>query len=260
MDSLLVLKAILLGIIEGLTEFIPASSTGHLILAGHWLQFPAHLASTFEITIQLGAILAVVILYKNIFRPFIYPKNWRSPLAINIMIATLPALGIGALTHTFIKAHLFSPTTVAIGLGIGGILMILVDKTHPPLGQTDSIDTITTKQALFIGIAQCAALWPGTSRSGATIVGGILTGLSAQTAAQFSFIIAVPIMIAAVTYDLIKTAPTLNNSDLSLIIIGFVTAFMVALLAIKVFLHLLKKWRLTPFGIYRIILAILVLL
>lgn len=260
MDSLLLLKAVLLGIVEGLTEFIPVSSTGHLILTGHWLAFPSHLSGTFDIAIQLGAILAVVVLYKDIFKPFVNPKNWGSPLGKNIIIATIPALLFGAFAHGFIKQYLFSPTTVAIGLGIGGIIMIIVDKTITNPHKNDSIDSITPKQALFIGISQCVALWPGTSRSGATIIGGMLTGLSTQTAAQFSFIIAVPIMIAAVTYDLCKTATSISMNDGLLITIGFITAFIVALLAIKTFLHLLKKWKLTPFGIYRIALAIWVLL
>ncbi len=260
MDILIIFKAIILGIIEGVTEFIPVSSTGHLILVGDLLSFPKPLADTFNIAIQLGAILAVVVLYWDIFKPFLKPRNWLSPLAVRIIIATLPALAIGSVAHTAIKTYLFSPAIVGIGLGIGGVIMIAVDRWLPGINRTGSLDDITPKNALVIGFSQCLAMWPGTSRSGATMVAGMFCGLSNETAAKFSFIIAVPVMAAAVSYDLLKAAPTLSADGFELIAIGFVVSFIVALFAIKTFLKLLQRWRLTPFGLYRIALSLIILL
>ena len=253
-------SAVILGIIEGLTEFVPISSTGHLILIGDALSFQMGNLATFNIAIQLGAILSVVFVYKDRFSILINPKNWFSDLGLKIFLAILPALFFGFLLHAYIKEFLFSSLTVIYALIVGGIIMLVVDFIKTDDSQcTTSIDELTFKQACVIGIAQCFALWPGMSRSGSTIVGGLLSGLNYKTAADFSFIISVPVMFAAVTYDLLKTAPLLSSHDLTLILIGFVVSFVVAYFAIVTFLKLLVRFKLLPFAIYRLCIGLLLL-
>lgn len=254
------LIAVLLGIVEGLTEFIPVSSTGHLIIVGKWLGFTGSFASTFDIAIQLGAILAVVCLYRRYFISVCHPKNWTKS-TLRIAVAILPVLILGAGTHKFIKAHLFTPTTVAIGLAVGSLAMIGVDlwsRRQPDRGI--SIDHMSIRHAIIIGMCQCAALWPGVSRSGATVVGGLLAGLSIQTSAQFSFIIAVPVMMAATGLDIISAFHGLSTPELVLIALGFGTAFLVAWASIQLFLNLLGRFRLIPFAAYRLVVAVIVFL
>lgn len=250
-----IFKAIILGVLEGLTEFIPVSSTGHLILAGEALNFQTANLETFSISIQLGAILAVVVLYWSFFKKFLKPAHWIGREMKLILVAITPALLFGFLLHDFIKNVLFSSITVVAALVIGGIIMIAVDKLK---GHSDtlSIDTVSFKQAAIIGLAQCAALWPGMSRSGSTIVGGILSGLDYATAARFSFIISVPVMIAAVSYDLLKSAGALTTTDIQLIGVGLIVSFLVAILAIKWFMKVLVRFELAPFGIYRILIGL----
>jgi undecaprenyl-diphosphatase len=254
------IQAIIEGIVEGLTEFAPVSSTGHLILVGDLIGFTGDKAKTFEIFIQLGSILAVVVLYfKRFLSLFGLAKiqGEKHPLnLLHIIIAALPAVILGFLLHDFIKEKLFSPTTVLIGLVAGGILLIIADKKRKPT-QSDSIDSISYKQAFQIGLFQCLALWPGFSRSGSTISGALLIGAGYKASAEFSFILAVPMMIGATGLDLIKSLNTLSTSDIPLFLTGFVTAFVVALLAIVFFLKLLQRVKLTPFAIYRFILAAL---
>ena len=253
------LGAIVLGVIEGLTEFIPVSSTGHLILVTQVMSLSVGSSTaTFNIAIQLGAILAVLVLYRRRFCDLIKPKNWGSPLQIKILIAIFPALTLGFFLHKMIKEVLFTSETVIFALIIGGILMILVDvmMSQKKL-KTTSLDRISYFQALGVGFAQCFALWPGMSRSGSTIVGGLLGKMDYKVAAEFSFLIAVPVMIAAVVYDLIKTLPFLTLNDFLLIGVGFLVSFVVAMLAIVSFLKLLIRFRLIPFGVYRIIIGIL---
>lgn len=255
-DSLI---AIILGIIEGLTEFIPVSSTGHLILAGDALSFKNAHSATFDIAIQLGAILAVVVLYRQFFWETFKPSAWFSPNMNKILLAMTPVMGVAFFAYSAIKTYLFSSFTVAIGLIIGGVIMIIVEKWVNPTPTTHEIDDMSYKQALGVGIAQCFSLWPGTSRSGATIVGGLLTGLSYKLAARFSFIVAVPVMTIAVAYDMLKSMSHITLYDLQLIGIGFVVSFIVALIAIKTFINWLNKTKLVPFAIYRILLALFVL-
>ncbi|MCA0445038.1 MAG: undecaprenyl-diphosphate phosphatase [Bacteroidetes bacterium] len=264
------IASIILGIVEGLTEFIPVSSTGHLILAHHLLFGGEQMEgfwSTFEVVIQLGAILAVVVLYKDRFlslfgfnraagEPFPAIRSLFLPESgmglIHIAIAIAPAFLFGFLLHGTIKAHLFSPLTVIIGLVIGGVIMVWVAGRkieHP----SDSLDEVSYKQAAWIGIGQCLSLWPGVSRSGATIISGILTGLSQKTAAEFSFIVAVPVMIAATGYDFLKSYQYFNSENLMVLAVGFVVSFIVAVAAIKWFVSFLGKVGLGPFGWYRII-------
>lgn len=256
-----IFKAIILGIIEGLTEFIPVSSTGHLILAGDFLTFTTANTATFDIAIQLGAILAVVVLYKDFFRDLFKPKNWFSKESINILIAITPALLAGFLAHSYIKKYLFSSFTVAIGLLVGAILMIIAQLRHKTaMNNTNSVQDITMKQAFTVGCFQCLALWPGMSRSGSTIIGGLVSKMNYEISAKFSFIIAVPVMVAAVSYDLLKSAASLTLNDLFLIFIGFIISFFIAILAIKWFLNILKKFKLIPFAAYRIVLSLIIFL
>ncbi len=253
-----IIIAIIMGIVEGLTEFAPVSSTGHLILAGNLLNFQGETAKTFEIVIQLGSILAVVVVFwKRLWSLFGFYKDTyanRHLNLIHVIIAMLPAVIVGLILHDFIKSYLFSAGTVVIGLVAGGILMIFADVKHDS-EESQSLDQLTYRQAFYIGLFQCLALWPGFSRSGATISGGILSGTNHRTAAEFSFIVAVPMMFAASGLDLFESMNSLSSSDLPLFIVGFITAFIVAMLAIVYFLKLLSRVKLIPFAIYRFILA-----
>ncbi len=248
-----VFKAIILGITEGLTEFLPISSTGHLILVGHWIKFES---PTFDIAIQLGAILAVVVLYRSFFFSLPFKKKELKLIAI----AITPALLLGFLCHSAIKHYLFGTFTVIMALLVGGVIMLLVEYLLPYKPTTTDISDISYKQAAIVGVAQCASLWPGMSRSGSTIVGGLIAKLDYETSAKFSFIISVPIMIAATGYDLLKSYHLLTQSDLSLIGVGFLVSFIVGYLAIVTFIKLLVRWKLAPFAIYRIVLAAILLL
>lgn len=249
------LIAAFMGLIEGITEFIPVSSTGHLIVAGHLLLLQGPSASTFEVFIQLGAILAVVVVYRKKFLQLASFKREAGFKGLNglvlLALTTLPALAAGALAHGFIKRHLFNPATVAVGLGVGGIAILLVEKLmRGP--KRFGLDNLTWKDALLIGLFQCLALWPGTSRSACTILGAMLLGVDRKTAAEYSFFAAVPVMCAAVSFDLYKSAPLLSPSDMGVFAVGFAAAFLFALLAIKFFIRLLGKHTLIPFGWYRI--------
>src|SRR5918992_1360828 len=225
------LYAVILGVVEGLTEFIPVSSTGHLIVAGHLLDFDGPRAATFEVFIQLGAILAVVVLYKERFSrlcTYSCSSGLTGPRGLILLALTsLPALGVGAVSHGFIKEYLFNPTTVALGLGVGG-LGILVTERFLPRTKKSGLDALHYKDAVAIGLFQCLALWPGMSRSACTIVGGMAVGIERDTAAQYSFLAAVPVMFAATLFDLYKTLPILQGSDVPMFGIGFVVSFVAA--------------------------------
>lgn len=249
---------VILGIVEGLTEFLPVSSTGHLILASELLGFHGEKAKTFDIVIQLGSILAVVIVFwKRLWS--LVGVGKRKPGGLNllhIIIACLPASVLGLLVHSAIKEHLFSYQTVLIGLVAGGILLIVAEKFHRPI-TTHSLDEVTYKQALYIGLFQILSLWPGFSRSGSTIAGGMITGADRKVASEFTFIVAVPIMISATGLDLFKSWDSLSSSDIPLFAAGFITAFIVALAAIVTFLKLISKIPLTYFAYYRFALAVI---
>ena len=256
-----IIIAIFLGFVEGLTEFIPVSSTGHLILAGNLLGLSGEKEATFDIVIQLGAILAVVALYPGRFLGLLKKgelgfSGWNG--IIILAVACLPAFILGALFHSTIKRLLFSPTTVAYALIVGGIAMLFIERiVKKPSEQT--IDAITLRQAAGIGVAQCLALWPGMSRSASTIMGGLIFGLRREIAAEFSFLIAVPVMAAAVGYDLLKSYSLLSTTDVLPFLTGLGVSFIVAMLAIRFFLSLLRRWSLAGFGAYRIVVGILVL-
>jgi undecaprenyl-diphosphatase len=252
-----IMIAIILGIVEGLTEFLPVSSTGHLILTGYWLDFTGERAKTFEIVIQLGSILAVVVMYRKRFVALLSPKSSEGLTLVHLILGMIPAVVAGFLLHGFIKSYLFSPYTVVIGLIVGGVLMIFADlKKRAPV--SSSLDDLTLKQAFSIGLFQCLALWPGFSRSGATISGGVLLGTNHKTAAEFSFILAVPMMVAASGYDLLKSYQFLSVSDIPVFATGFLAAFVVALFAIVTFIKFIERVRLIPFAIYRFVLALFV--
>ncbi|OGQ52449.1 MAG: undecaprenyl-diphosphatase [Deltaproteobacteria bacterium RIFCSPLOWO2_02_FULL_57_26] len=252
---------IFLGIVEGLTEFIPVSSTGHLIVSGSLLGFTGDKAVTFEVAIQLGAILAVVVLYWNRFLGLIprkknfqhgtrsslegWPGIWR------ITLATIPALILGYLAHDVIKANLFTPVTVAWALAVGGLGILLAEKLASEAPRR-SLDTLTLLQAVGIGLFQTLALWPGTSRSAATIVGGLLLGLDRKAAAEFSFLIAVPVMFAASGYEMLKMAGAFTPHDVTQLAVGFAVSFIVALLTVAGFIRFLSRWSLVPFAWYRL--------
>jgi undecaprenyl-diphosphatase len=258
------LTAVVLGIVEGLTEFIPVSSTGHLIVAGNLLGFVGEKASTFEVAIQLGAILSVVVLYWDRFLGLAYQRrSSRSdsvsalsgwPGICRIGIASLPALIAGYLFHDFIKSHLFTPVTVSWALAVGGVAILIVERSVSQQSFA-SLETLTLKQACGIGLFQVLSLWPGISRSAATIVGGLVLGLDRKGAAEFSFLIAVPIMIAASAYDVLKLSAALTSHDIGQFAVGFIVSFIVALISIKSFIRLLCRWSLIPFAWYRIVAA-----
>ncbi len=260
------LAAIILGLVEGITEFLPISSTGHLIIAGRIIGFEGDRASTFEIFIQLGAILAVVFLYWQRFVRLIPTRlSFDADQGLNglhglllLAITSIPALALGFVGHDFIKSELFSPTTVAIGLGVGGVAILLIEP-RLPRSRISGLDSITWQIALGIGLFQCLALWPGVSRAAATIVGAMILGVERKTAAEYSFLAAVPALCAAAGYDLLKSLDVLQTSDILIFGIGFVVAMISAWFAIRSFIRLLGTHTLKPFGWYRIAVAVVVL-
>ncbi len=267
--------AILIGVLEGLTEFIPVSSTGHMIIAGHLLGFTGPRADAFEVFIQLGAILAVVGVYWRRFISLIPGQGKRltqSNLTVNmhppaataltgwhglglLMLTTAPSLIAGKLAHGYIKEHLFSPMTVAIGLALGGLGLILVE-LYRPKAEVTTLDSVGWRQALTIGFFQCLALWPGMSRSGSTIIGGMLMKIDRKTTAEYSFLAAVPIMIAATGYDMFKSRNFLVATDIPLFALGFCVSLVSAWFAIRYFIKFLANHSLQGFGWYRIALAL----
>jgi undecaprenyl-diphosphatase len=254
--------AAILGIVEGLTEFVPVSSTGHLIVAEHLLGFEGPIAETFAIFIQLGAILAVVLLYKERFLrlcSFQMSAGFAGRRGIILLgLTTLPALVLGYATHRFIKTYLFTPVTVALALGIGGVGILVLERFLPRIKKS-GLDALNYRDAVVVGLFQCLALWPGMSRSASTIVGGMAIGIERGTAAQYSFLAAVPIMFAATALDLYKSLTILQGSDVPMFAIGFVVSFVAAWSAIKFFLRFLGSHTLKPFGWYRIIVALAIL-
>lgn len=249
--------ALILGIIEGLTEFLPVSSTGHMILVGSMLNYEGDKASVFEVFIQLGAILSVLILYRQKFARMFSLKriNVTQGLSLyHVAAGIVPVMAIGYLLHKPIKQFLFSPATVIIGLIVGAIFMLVAEKMnrHP---HTRDVEDMTIMQAFWVGAFQILALWPGFSRSGSTIAGGLFFGLSRKAAAEFSFIIAVPVMFIACTYDLLKVWNQLDMGDLQMLAIGFVVSFIIAYASIVWFLQFLNSRSLASFAYYRFVVA-----
>jgi undecaprenyl-diphosphatase len=259
-------RAILLSIVEGLTEFIPVSSTGHLILVGNWLDFVGERANTFEIFIQLGAILAVFMLYGHRFLA-LFPRSFRDFFPGSgtgfsggnglwkLALGCLPAFIAGALFHSKIKELLFHPEPVAYALITGGLIMIVVEIIVGRRHHIERIEDVSFWKFFVIGVCQCAALWPGMSRAASTIVPALCLGCSRRVSAEVSFFLAVPIIAAASLFDLLKNVEHLHQSDTIIFAIGFFGAFITAIIAIKGFLALLEKLTLAPFGLYRILLG-----
>ncbi|ATP38830.1 undecaprenyl-diphosphatase [Solibacillus sp. R5-41] len=259
------LKALILGFVEGMTEFAPVSSTGHMIIVDDmWLQTKEFLgsgsANTFKIVIQLGSILAVVVvMWKRMLSLVgLYKIEGQKSSHFNlghVVIGIIPAGVFGVLFEDFIDENLFRIETVIVGLIIGAIFMIIADKFGPKRPAITTLDDISYAKALKIGLIQCLSLWPGFSRSGATISGGVMLGLDHKTAADFTFIMAVPIMAGASGLSLIKNWDQINMDHFSFYAVGFISAFIFALISIKFFLKLIDKVKLTPFAMYRIVLA-----
>ncbi|MBS2969460.1 undecaprenyl-diphosphate phosphatase [Metabacillus sp. KIGAM252] len=249
----------IMGFVEGMAEFLPISSTGHLILTGHLLGFEGVRATTFEVFIQFGAILAIAVLYwKRLLSLFnIQPllRKEKKFNALHVLLGILPALIVGLVFYKQIKS-LFQPEVVVVGLVAGAILMIFAEKKRPEPISTN-LDELTYKQAITIGLFQCLAVCPGFSRAGSTISGGLLSKANYKTASEFSFLIAIPLMAGATSLDLVKNWGNLSSADIPLFAAGFITSFIVAIIAVFTFLKVLGKIGLTPFAYYRIVLAVL---
>jgi len=250
------LIAVLLGIIEGLTEFLPVSSTGHLILAGELVGFTDNSSIAFKIAIQLGAILAVLLVYWQRFWAVGTGLLKAQPGAIaftrNILLGFVPALLIGVIAYDAIRAAMQTPEIVAIALIVGGIIILALERIVKNV-RFHSVEEIPFGTALSIGLIQCTAMLPGVSRSGATIMGGLMMGVERKTAAEFSFFLAVPTMMAATVYALWKDRALLSADDLDMIAIGFTAAFVVAVIVVKAFVALVGRYGFAPFAYYRII-------
>jgi undecaprenyl-diphosphatase len=253
-----ILKVILLGIVEGLTEFLPVSSTGHLIIVADLLDYTGTEADTFNVFIQLGAILAVVWFFRH---RFVTLMPWQNTAGFSgrrgllfLFLTTLPALVAGYLAHDLIKAYLFSPKTVAIGLALGAVWILLTEKFYSH-GDPQDLDQLTWITALGIGIFQCLAMWPGMSRSACTILGAMFLGLRRRAAAEYSFFAAVPLMAAATVYDVYSGWEALRPEALGLFAVGFIAAFVSALAAVKFFIGFVSRHTFVPFGWYRLAVA-----
>lgn len=258
-----VVKAIILGLIEGLTEFIPVSSTAHLLLASKFLDFSYIRNSVFEISIQLGAILAICFLYRTKLINLVlksHKDRASRNLTINIIIAFLPAAIIGVLFHKIIKEVLFSPNIIALALIIGGIAIIVVEKYLDLKPQHHRLEELSKFQSLIIGLFQTLAMIPGISRSGATIIGGLLLKLDRRVATEFSFFLAIPTIFGATFYDLYKNFDFVNGQDFKLIAIGFLSSFLSSLFIIKWFINFVSSHNFLIFAYYRIVVGLIILI
>lgn len=279
--------AVILGIVEGLTEFLPVSSTGHLILVGHALGFTGEVASNAEISIQLGAILAVIVYERDKLRTLLSNAigeqselrnslageahlSWREALThsmekhphlwflLGLGAAFLPAGLVGLATHGWIKSHLFSPQTVGVTSIVGGFIILAVE-ARKTRARVDQLVQVNLRNALLIGIAQCASLIPGMSRSGSTIIGGLLSGLNRKVATEYSFFLALPTLIIATCYEIWKSRGLFHTQDFIALGIGMLVSFVVAWIVIAAFLTFVKRHTLRPFAYYRIVMGLVVL-
>ena len=258
-----ILIAVILGIVEGITEFLPISSTGHLILFNRLVKFTGSFANMFDVIIQLGAILSVVVYFWRRINPFYNGKTKQEKsetwdLWKKTMVGIIPALLIGGTIGKVVEKVLFNPLTVALALVIGGIVLIIVEN-RKKLNNINSIASLSYKTAFFIGLIQCLAMIPGTSRSAATIIGAMLLGANRSVAAEFSFFLAIPTMIAASVYSFLKGDAGLSAAEWQILSIGFVVSFLVAWGVIAAFMNYIKKKDFKPFGYYRIVVGIAVL-
>ena len=262
LDISLWIKAAIMGIVEGLTEFLPVSSTGHLILAGSLLDFTGDKIKVFEIAIQTGAIFAVVLIYwPRLLETAtgITTSRKAQRFALNVGVAFLPAVVLGLAFGKAIKAHLFTPTVVASAFIVGGLVILWIERRKQPPVRVHSVDEMTAGDAFKIGLAQCLALVPGTSRSGATIIGGMWFGLSRKAATEFTFFLAIPTLVGAGAYSLIKDRALLSIADLPLFLIGLVFSFLSAWLCVRWLLRYVSTHDFVPFAWYRIAFGIVVL-
>ena len=250
-------QVVLLGVVEGLTEFLPVSSTGHLILASELIGFQGPPGRVFEVVIQLGAILAICVAY--------FARLWGVLLAaprsvearrfiVAVLLAFLPAAVVGVFAHKFIKAALFSPWVVAVSLIVGGIAILIIERVRPEPRFT-AVEQFPVKTALGIGIIQCLAMVPGVSRAGATIMGAMMLGVDRRTAAEFSFFLAIPTMLGATVYDLFKNRETMSFDGGAMIAVGFLVAFLVALPVVRGLVGFVGRHGFAPFAWYRIVLG-----
>lgn len=286
--------AAILGLVEGLTEFLPVSSTGHLIIVGHVMGFTGAVADTAEVAIQLGSILAIMVYERrklaslcshaaqesvallNLLSSTLQPRIWEGErgggifrrsldqhrslwFMIGLAIAFLPAALVGFVAHDWIEHHLFAPQTVAIALIVGGAIILWVEAAHKPVHVT-ALEQVGVKTALTVGLAQCCALFPGISRSGATIIGGLLAGMDRRVATEYSFFLALPTMIAATAYKMLKSFSIFTQQDLIALMLGLIVSFFVAWAVIAAFLAFVKRHTLSSFAYYRIALGIIVLI
>jgi len=259
-----IIKAIILGIVEGITEFLPISSTGHLIIVNQFIDFKGDFAKMFDVVIQLGAILSVVVYFRSKLFPFQSGKTkdekkeiWD--IWVKVIVAVIPALIIGAIFAKKIHLYLFSPVTVSIALIVGGIILILIE-IKMKRKNIDAVQKVSYFTAFFIGCFQCLAMIPGTSRAAATIIGAMLLGLTRKNAAEFSFFLAIPTMVAASAYSLYKTGFKLTGMEWVTLATGFIVSFLVAWVVIAGFMKFIQRKDFTLFGYYRIVLGIFVLL
>lgn len=256
-------SALILGIVEGITEFLPISSTGHLIIVNQFVGFTEQFANMFDVVIQLGAILSVVVYFRQRLIPFGNYKSAKNQKIFDLwkktIVGVIPALGIGFLVADYIEELLFNTTVVAIALVIGGLILLYIEGKRPNF-QIKSMEQLTYRTAFFIGIIQCLAMIPGTSRSASTIIGAMLLGASRVVAAEFSFFLAIPTMVAASGYTLLKNGLMLNSHELLVVAFGFFISFVVAWLVIAGFMSYVTKKDFKPFGYYRIVLGLVVLM
>jgi len=262
-DAVLLVKAAIMGIVEGLTEFLPISSTGHLILAGHLLGLSGERDKVFEIAIQTGAILAVILVYWQKIRDTIVrlpSERQAQRFALNVLIAFVPAVVLGLALGKMIKANLFTPGVVATTFILGAFVILWAEgRRHPPV-RIQEVEDMRWSDALKVGLAQCLALIPGTSRSGATIIGGMLLGLSRKAATDFSFYLAIPTLIGAGVYSLYKERAALSADDLPMFLVGLLFSFVSAWLCVRWLLRYISSHSFTPFAWYRIVFGVIVLL
>jgi len=262
-DVLLLVKAGIMGIVEGLTEFLPISSTGHLILAGHLLGLQGERDKVFEIAIQTGAILAVIIVYWQKIRSTMAAlpsEREAQAFALNVLVAFIPAIVLGLAFGKLIKEHLFTPGVVATTFILGGLVILWAEGRHHPKVRIQEAEQMRWTDALKLGLVQCLALVPGTSRSGATIIGGMLLGLSRKAATDFSFYLAIPTLIGAGAYSLVKERASLSADDLPMFLVGLLFSFVSAWLCVRWLLRYISTHDFKPFAWYRIAFGIIVLL
>ena len=262
MDVVLLVKAAIMGVVEGLTEFLPISSTGHLILAGSLLGFDDAKAKVFDIAIQTGAIFAVILVYwQKIHATVVALPTQRQAqrFALNVLIGFLPAVVLGLLFGKVIKEHLFTPVVVASTFILGGFIILWAERRSPAATRVQSVDDMTPLDALKVGLVQCLAMIPGTSRSGSTIIGGMLLGLSRKAATDFSFFLAIPTLIGAGVYSLYKERALLSAADVPRFLVGLFFSFVSAWLCVRWLLRYISTHSFVPFAYYRIVFGIIVL-